>query len=296
MRSDVRRDDVAQRHGLQTLRKGDSPVRNVARRALYAVGIFGFVTALSACSFLMVKPTPVPEPPDQTDTTPGPQGFLLFEDFETGTPGQVPEGWKISVVSSSPDHPKIATAPAGLNPPSGNQVLVVNRTVGESVNSSLTYVDFDPLDGRVVVSMWLHPTSHVRSLNFSMRGTTTGGTTVFRPNSESSIFFTLNTSGSDVRIRVYSPEGGWIDGPILAKNVWHKVTLDIDVPANSVDVYVNGTATELVNLPFVNPTLALTGLSFGYQSTTGQENNPSPVYVDDLVVTDCQGAGASLCP
>jgi len=211
---------------------------------------------------------------------------VMFEDFEGAAPGALPDGWKVSRVSASPDFPHVVSAPAGIQPRSGGKVLMVNRTVGENLSTSLSYVDFGPVEDRVVVSFWVYVTSHVRSLNVSLRGTTPDEKdTLFRPNSDSSLFLTLNTSRPDVNIRSFNRGGGWTDGPVLTRNTWHKVTLDINVRANTFDVYLNDSATQLKDVPFVNATRALTGLSFGYQSVTGQENEPGPVYIDDLAIS-----------
>lgn len=219
--------------------------------------------------------------------------IVLFEDFESTVAGQIPNGWGTIQNASSPDFPKVMSVSEHIQPPSGKQVLKATRSPDEHLVSGFTYVDFEPLADRFVVSFWFYATGNMRGLNFSMNGATSGsGETSLANNAASTIFLTLHKSSNDVKVRLYNPtsmhpsKGKWTDTPNISVNTWHRLILDVDMKENTYDLFLNDETTPMIRRhPFVNATEAMTGLAFGYQSVSTESRDPAPMYVDDILIS-----------
>lgn len=227
-------------------------------------------------------------------------GFLLVEDFEDTVEGDLPSGWHAYVRSPSPNYPRVIPVPDGIEAPSGSQVLEVYRSPDSHVVSGSADLSFEPLNQRVVASFWIYITDNMRSMNFAMNGITSDSDeTSLHTNSKSTLFLGLQKASDDVFVRLYNPahiSGTWTNGPNVALNTWYQLTFDIDVASNKFDLYVGDTIVpDIKDFPFVNATEAITGLGFHYQSVAAEKRDPAPVYIDDVIVTDCQGDYASLC-
>ena len=77
----------------------------------------------------------------------------------------------------------------------------------------------------------------------------------------------------------------WVSAGYYLPGQWTKITLDIDIPNQCMDVYVDDakTPSNADPIPFLNNYDDLNTVSLAYQSVTSQ-NNTAPMYIDDLVI------------
>lgn len=247
------------------------------------------VVVISGCSLLPGVDIDVPSQP------PAPAAFLMVEDFDSVEPGSLPDGWLIEGSGDHPDYPfVVAASDEEILANSGSRVLKVDRTAEQDVGlvTRRSIVHFDPLSDRAVISFWIYPTQSMRGLNFAINGDTPdSGKTSLGTNSSSTIFMGAYTSSGTPGVRVYNPEsvsGTWTNGPELTLNTWNEVAFDINMNSGKFDLYLNGVISDSVqDFPFVKETVALTGIGFFFQATSGNETKEAPFYVDDLMITNC---------
>ena len=228
--------------------------------------LIGGVTLIALCSAAGAS--------DESEHSP--LAAPIVEDFEGAPAGSLPSGWQ--VYGSGTDTPYVIEAPAGVGAISGSKVLRVGRTAGTSTNTNRAYLEFGPVDDRLVISYWFYTESTRRTLNVSITGS---GRTGFL-NRDAAIFLTIFHQGRI--IRAYRPDGSWENGPAVSPERWHKVTLDIDVKANTFDLYLDDSdRPSIEKAKFINPSRDIAAIAFNYQSAVSDDNTV-PVYVDDLVV------------
>jgi hypothetical protein len=206
--------------------------------------------------------------------------IVLFEDFEQGAAEALPVGWKV-IVASGVDTPRIVNQPPEVQLRHGEQVLQVSRSSGAGLVTNWAYVTFTPLDDRAQISYWFYATNKNRHRSMNVSITSSSSLNVV--NRDSVIF--LTKFHQEQTIRAYLPGGGWVDGPFISPNKWHKVTLDIDIKANTFDLYLDDSATpSMKGLSFVNPATEISAIAFNYQSGSGVDST-APVFVDDLMIS-----------
>lgn len=203
--------------------------------------------------------------------------LIHSQDFET--PGELPAGWDWLLTSNSPNKPVVAVDPTDPN----NRVLALTRTADTNALTGRIYTVFDPVKERLQISFRILSITDLRALRFIVGGSAQPLANVHGSANYSGIY--LITSGGrfsflrDVATNKWISAGGFIPGQ------WTKITLDMDIPNQSLDVYIDDakTPSNTDPIPFLVNYDDLNTISFAYQSVVSQ-NNTAPMYIDDVVI------------
>jgi hypothetical protein len=203
--------------------------------------------------------------------------LIHSQDFETE--GELPAGWDWLMTANSPNKPVVVTDPT--NP--ANRVLEMRRTADTSPLTGRLYMVFDPVKERLQVSFRMLATTDLRALRFILGGTANPPANVHGSANYAGIY--LITSGGRFSFLREVATNRWVSAGYYLPGQWTKITLDIDIPNQCMDVYVDDakTPSNADPIPFLNNYDDLNTVSLAYQSVTSQ-NNTAPMYIDDLVI------------
>jgi hypothetical protein len=192
---------------------------------------------------------------------------------------ELPSGWEWLLTSNSPDKPIVATDPT--NP--GNRVLAMSRTANTNALTGRIYTVFNPVKERLQVSFRMLATTDVRALRLILGGTANTLENIHGSATYSGIY--LITNGGRFNFLRDVAANKWVSAGSYTPGQWVKVTLDLDIPAQSLDVYIDDAQMPSNTEPiaFLVSYDDFNTISFSYQSVTSQ-NNTAPMYIDDLVI------------
>lgn len=208
---------------------------------------------------------------------------IYEEDFEDTTPGELPAGWMRYLSSNSPDVPSVKEATPDIAGSSGKQVLALTRTAGTSNVTGSAIYTFDPVKERLRVSFKMLCTTERRSLRVILGGSAQPPEAVHGVVANAGIFIAMN--GGQIRVLLDATANTWEHSGMYIPGRWHTVTLEIDIPAQIVDVYLDDSEVpaNATPIPFYASYADINTIGFAYQSLSNH-NNTAPAYVDDLVI------------
>lgn len=199
---------------------------------------------------------------------------IVIEDFSNGEVGGVPEGWMVATRGSTPDTPYLTDAVAR----SGELSLHLGRNPENSHITNGVVIAFPPLRERAVITFWFHAVDLDRSLVVGFGGQEQG-TNLFGGSTGG--FLVLRNAA----VQSYS-DNVFEDVGLYEPGQWHKVLIDVDIPAGTYDVYVDDDTVpgNFAPLRFRNAAVSnIASIGFGFQAATASQGL-QPVYIDDLEV------------
>ncbi|HHT27395.1 MAG TPA: hypothetical protein GXZ82_09140 [Firmicutes bacterium] len=216
-------------------------------------------------------------PMEEQDQSDDQLPLIYSEDFESVAPGELPPGWEWLLTGNSADKPAV------IREPHGNQALALTRTDGSNLLSWRAYYEFEPVKERLQISFRMLAANTQRGLRFLLGGTSQSPAAVHGAYTYSATYFiTINSKFQALRD---GPTNKWTDAGFYTPGKWVKVTLDIDIPSQSFNVYLDDAQTpgniEPISLLYRYDDLNT--FSFAYQ-TIGSHNNTTPIYIDDIVI------------
>ena len=210
--------------------------------------------------------------------------LLYATDFETVPIGRLPDDWELVVQRRSPDAPYVIEAPEQIGAPSGERVLFLGRTKDTSNESSYAAIVFPAVKERLRVEFDMFVTSGRRSLRVTLGGSARPVESVHPGSANTAIF--LGFWRDEIHALTEKPSQVWASGGLYTSGQWHKVTLDIDIPAKTFNVYIDDDPRPQNNKPVSFYSLDyddLNSIAFAYQSFSA-ENNTEPAYVDNVKI------------
>jgi hypothetical protein len=208
---------------------------------------------------------------------------IYAQDFEDATPGELPDGWTALANTNSPNVPFVKQATPDIAGSSGKQVLAVTRTANSgNVTGSAIYT-FTPATERLRVSFKMLCTTERRSLRVILGGSAQTPEDVHAVVANAGIFIAMN--GGQIRLLLDAAKNTWADAGLYSPGRWHTITLEIDIPGQVLDVYLDdsNTPTNAMPVPFYASYNDINTIGFAYQSLSNH-NNTAPAYIDDLVI------------
>ena len=209
-----------------------------------------------------------------------PRPLPYDEGFESAAAGALPQGWGVITTTGSTDTPRVE-APAGI---ADGKVLALTRTAGSPNVTNHAYFTFPPATKRLVVSFDMFATSTRRALRVTLGGSSRSPQSVHGSTSGAAIFIAMNAG--IVRSLLDAPSNTWADAGNYSAGRWHTFTFDIDIAAQTFDVYIDGSPVKAnaEPIPFHQTEYGdLNTIAFAYQSVSTQ-NNTAPVYIDNVRV------------
>jgi hypothetical protein len=218
---------------------------------------------------------------DKPEESPGETDALLplihHEDFESATPGELPQGWQWLVTNNSADKPQV------IKEPNGNQALSLSRTDGSNLLGWRTFYVFDPAKERVQISFRMYTMNTQRNLRLLLGGSTQSPAEIHAAYTYAALYFVA--INSKFQVLRDGPNNLWTDVGLYTPGKCTKVMLDIDIKTQSFNVYLDDakTPSNTLPIPLYVPYDDLNTLSFAYQ-TIGSHNNTTPFYIDDVLI------------
>lgn len=219
--------------------------------------------------------TLVPDPPDDKlpDPPPDELPIIVADDFSDSTVDEPPANWRI-VDRGSTDTPYVSDAQAH----SKERSLRLAREPANSHIANGVVLDFDSLARQAVASFWFYATDPGRTLVITL---SSSGQSANPFGASTGPFIVLR----DSTVQAYS-EGAFRDAGEFEIDTWHKVTIDVDIPSRTYNVFLDDAEEPSHPAPFrfrddSNDNIAAFGLSYQAASQTGSH---LPVYIDDVEI------------
>lgn len=213
---------------------------------------------------------------------------LIYEqDFEGAATGSLPNGWEAVERPERiqrgqvPDVPSVVDAPSHIGT---GKVLYVGRTAGTSNVTGHASYTFAPATRKLRVAFDMYTTTARRSLLVTLGGSSLPAEQIHRDVARSGIFVAMN--GGEVRSLIDAPSNTWAHGGFYLPGRWERIVLDIDIAAQTFDVYIGGSTQPANSAPIGFHSTQfedLNTIGIAYQSVS-THNNTDPVYIDNLVI------------
>src|SRR5690625_647298 len=153
--------------------------------------------------------------------------LIIEEDFSQSEVGEQPKGWVIAESGTSPDTPYVTDEVAR----SHARALRLGREPENDHRTNRVVLNFDALHERAIVSFWFQAVDTDRTLVLGIGGTSEG---VNLFGASAGPFIVLRNAA----VQSYS-ENVFVDVGLYAPGQWHKVTIDINIPESTYDVYMD---------------------------------------------------------
>ncbi|NLN18592.1 MAG: hypothetical protein GX162_04850, partial [Firmicutes bacterium] len=141
---------------------------------------------------------------------------------------------------------------------------------------------FPAVKERLRVEFDMFVTSGRRSLRVTLGGSARPVESVHPGSANTAIF--LGFWRDEIHALTEKPSQVWASGGLYTSGQWHKVTLDIDIPTRTYNVFIDEIPWPQNDkpIPFYSQDYDdLNTIAFAYQSFSA-ENNTEPAYVDNV--------------